>query len=167
MARGRDTSTFRIEKKTREELINGCSHPALLREIFERSRDLAFGRGTVAEFNFFCRQQPCILWSPEDQKEWSVNVRITHEIDPALVRVSRVVWAVVNTVAAQGPLLRGDEELHHECGNNGHGNTGIGTCLNPGHMIRGTQETRRNLKIARRLLRTVGSGDHLIKGVTA
>lgn len=155
MGRGRDTATLRIDNQVREEIIRSCNQPELLREIFERARGLVFGRGTVLEFDAFCRSQPCILWTPSDPNERHITVRVTRELDPVLIHVGRVVWTICNTVPAQGPLLQGHEELLHSCGQNGDPHNGHGVCLNPGHMIRGTEEARNVLRQARRALRQV------------
>jgi hypothetical protein len=152
---GRDTRTLRIERPVIAEILRSCSHPDLLADIFDRARGLVFGRGSVLEFDAYCRQQPCILWQPEDLTQRHVTVRVTREQDPIVISIKRVVWTICHTVSAQGPPLGGDEEVLHTCGRNGNHNNGHGVCLNPVHMVRGSCENRTALRQARHLMRTL------------
>lgn len=155
MAQGRDCNTIRLDKQVRAEILANVNHPELLAEIFTRSRDLAFGRGTVLEFDAFCREQPCVLWMPEDKTIRHVTVRVSREIDRVLIHVARVVHTIVHVVPGQGPLLLGHEELLHTCGNNGQAHNAYGTCLNPAHFAAGTSENRQALRQARQLMRSL------------
>jgi hypothetical protein len=154
---GRDTHTLRITRQLKEEILRGCDQPDILRAIFEQAWGLAFGRGTVDEFDQFCRAQPCIKWNPDDPSERHVTVDVSGEREKILIAVHRVVWTIVHTVSAQGPTLMGDQELLHSCGNNGTPNTGFGVCLNPAHLIVGTQDNRVALRQARKVLRRLNA----------
>lgn len=152
--KGRDMNTVRIERSVVEEILRNVSHPDLLRAIFEKARDLAIGRITQAEFDFYCRSQPCILWAPENPTQRHVPVRVTRSQDLALPHVARVVYTI--THVKEPALLSHEEVMHPTCGLRGADNTAIGCCLNPTCMSRGTIKTRQALKVARRNLRTVG-----------
>lgn len=152
--RGRDTSEIAIDKKAKEEILRNCSNPELLKAIFEMADGLAFGRSTIDEFEAFCKAQPCILWTPSDETQRHITVRIYRESDRALRQVCRVVWRIcLNVVSAQGPALRGDEEVLHFCGHNGKDHNNYGTCLNPACFVRGNEENRQNLAYARLLMK--------------
>lgn len=151
MKKGRDTSTFRIDKLVITELLARVDQPALLKAIFDKARDICFGRCTQADFDAFCESLPCILWSPEDPTERNVTVRLANEEERVMIKVTRVVWRIVNR-----PDLRGHEELLHSCGRNGHHSTARGSCLNPAHLLRGTPEKRIELKLLRQAARTFG-----------
>lgn len=155
MAHARDCHTIRLDKQVRAEILRNVDRPDLLGEVFERSRGLAFGRGTVLEFDAFCRTLPCILWVPEDITLRHVTVRISGEPDRLMIHVARVVHTIVHVVSAQGPLLTSEDELLHTCGNNGACNSARGCCLNPIHFVRGTIENRVALKQARELMRSL------------
>ncbi len=155
MAQGRDCNTIRLDKRVRAEILENVDKPTLLAQIFEHSRGLAFGRGTVAEFEALCRSMPCIFWMPEDRSTRHVTVRVSRELDGVMIHVARVVHTIVHVVTTQGPLLRAHDELLHTCGNNGQANTGFGTCLNPAHFATGTTENRVALKQARTLMRSL------------
>lgn len=151
---GRDTSEIAIDKKAKEEILRSCSHPELLRSIFETADGLAFGRVSLEEFETFCRAQPCIFWTPSDPGQRHVMVRIYRETERATRQVCRVVWRIcLNVIDAQGPPLMGDEEVLHWCGNNGRKHDAVGTCLNPGCFMRGNTETRTDLAHARALMK--------------
>lgn len=150
MSRGRDTSTFRIDSAVRKQIIRCCSDPERLAQIFEAARDMVFGRATLASFQGFCQTSGCILWQPGDTDSWRVEVRVTRELEPVLVSVTRAVWAIVNVLPEQKQLTSSEEVLHL-CGRNGHSSTKVGACLNPAHLIPGNQENRVDLARARKL----------------
>lgn len=162
MSYGRDTSTLRITRQNKEDLIACCSHPALMREVIQRVERLAFipagpeRDAHLVEYHTFCKGLPCILWQPEDSSRCNMQIRVTREPDTALIKLCRVVWTVCHVVSEQGPALRGHEEVLHSCGRNGASDTSYGACINPDHLVRGTEETRQQLKEARVAMRKVG-----------
>lgn len=162
MSFGIDTARLRITRQNREEIIASCDQPALLREVIQRAERLAFLRpgperaSHLAAFDAFCEGLPCLIWQPQDSTKCHMDIAVTREIYPVIISVSRVIWTIVHVVSEQGPLLRGYEELLHFCGKNGAPHTGHGACINPAHLLRGTQETRTQLKDARRTLREIG-----------
>lgn len=151
--KARATHTLRIDRRLLETIAVNCDLPDLMREIFAHTWAMAFGRMSHDVFMKFCRDLPCILWTPEDLSTRHVNVRVTDDVELRLVCVSRVVWTACQVT---GPLLGSDEELLHSCGNNGAPNTARGMCLNPAHLVRANAESRMALKKARTLLRQVG-----------
>lgn len=155
MALGRDTSTFRIDRHVREEIIRNCSAPDRLRTIFDMAAGLAYRRVSLEEFEATCRRMGCILFTPLDG-QCNIEVRVTREIDPVMIKIHRVVWAITHTISEQGPSLKPHEMVLHLCSSNGHPGTGEGSCLNPAHFIRGTIENKQDLAIARRLMRKNG-----------
>lgn len=159
MARGRDAHTFRITPAKRAELIDGCSEPGILRDIFAQADSLAFKRvgydrdNAIAHFEEFCRQQPCIIW---EQIGAGIEVDVTRG-EVALIRVSRVIWHITHVVSEQGPPLRKFEELLHSCGHNGGDQTSKGSCVNPAHLIKATADARIELWLARRTMKKIGA----------
>jgi len=101
-------------------------------------------------------RSPCLLWSPDDPTERNVTVRVAGEQDRVMIKVTRVVWRITHVVPAQGPDLRGHEDLLHSCGRNGHSSTAKGACLNPAHLFRGTPDNRMELAVLRRTARKLG-----------
>lgn len=156
MSRGRDTNTLRIEKDVLAEILRNCSDPSTLGLIFGLTKDLAFRRISVEEFDAYCGEQPCIFWQPDDPNQRHVDVRVTRETERVMIHVCRIVWTVCHVTAEQGEPLRGHEELLHSCGHNGAVSTAFGACLNPAHMVKGTPESRLALKKIRFLKKQIG-----------
>lgn len=154
MARGYDTSRLIIETRVIKDIVAGCDKPEVMLAILAQARELAFRRTTVQAFNEFCEAQPCILWQPESPH--LLDVRIKREIECVPIRVTRVVWTITHVCSQQGEMLRGHEELHHNCGNNGHAHSAQNACLNPSHLIRGGVEFRTELKKVRKILEKRG-----------
>lgn len=155
MARGIDTARLRIDKIAVREILSNCTDPTALKAIFEKSRDIVFGRSTVAEFNAFCQAQPCILFQPDHPSQVHVEVMIAERPNRVIISVTRIVWTIVNVVKEQGPWLLGSEVLLHTCGHNGAASTGHGACLNPAHLFKATDDDKNRLATARKTLREV------------
>lgn len=157
MSRGRDTSTIRIDRKVLTEILQNVDQPEILSQIFLMAAGLPLRRNTVEEFERLCNDAPCILWRPEDVTKRHVTVHITRQTDRTMVHVCRVVWRIVHTVPELGPMdLRSHEEVLHNCLSMQEKNTAFGACLNPAHMVRGTSESRTELKVFRALARKIG-----------
>lgn len=154
MARGIDTSQLIIENRVVKDIVAGCDKPEVMLAILAASREVAFRRMTVDAFNEFCAAQPCVLWTPEYPH--LIDVRIRRKIETTPIRVTRIVWTITHVCSLQGEMLRGHEELHHDCGNNGHANSGQGACLNPAHMIKGGAEVRKELRKVRDIMQRRG-----------
>lgn len=158
MIRGRDTHNVRVDKQLISEILISCSDRDTIEVIFSLTRDLALGRVTLGAFNEFCAELPCIFWEPSDPDQRHVTVAVTREMERKLTTISRAIWVITRQViSAQGPALRGHEEVLHSCGNNGNSSSGHGACLNPAHLVRGTVGARIKLKVARTLLKRVGA----------
>lgn len=161
MIKGRNTTTFRIDRRKRMEVISQCSHPAVLTEIFRRADALVFVPKAdralaVEDFRSFCHEQPCIVWQPEDQTQRHITVVVTREAEEKITTVPRLVYTITHVVPEQGGPLMGDEEVLHTCGRNGNNSTGYGTCLNPDHLMRSDEEGRMQLAEIRRGARKLG-----------
>lgn len=157
MIRGRDTHNVRVDKQLISEILTGCSDRDTIEVIFSLTRDLALGRITLQAFDDFCAELPCVLWQPSDPDQRHITVAVTRELERKLITISRAVWTITRqVVSAQGPALRGSEEVMHKCGHNGVSSTGYGACLNPAHLLRGTEKERLRVASARRTAREVG-----------
>jgi hypothetical protein len=156
MAHGYDTHTLVIDKRVLKQILDGCSLPDHFREILRQIRELAFRRITVEQFDAFCEAQPCIIWEPEDESIRHVEVRVQGQVDPKLVRITRIVWTLSHICQEQGPDLRGHEDVHHKCAHNGQSHSSRGCCINPAHIFRGDAKTRAKLHQAREILRRHG-----------
>lgn len=152
----RPTDALLITRQLREEIINDCDRPDVFRAILDRARDIVFGRSTVEEFDAFCAAQGCVCWMPEDTSKRHVNVRCRREPDTVVISIARVAWAMTHVCLAQGPGLKGSEELQHICGHNGAAHTGQGACLNPIHLWRGDHHQRITLKMTRQMMKSIG-----------
>lgn len=156
MSQGRDTHRLIIDGKNIKALVNGVDNPALLREVFRLVRELAFKRITVDQWTAACNMMGCILWKPEDPTDRHMTVRTRDQMEPVLIKITRVMWTATYVCSEQGPELRGYEELHHSCDNNGDSSTGYGACLNPAHLWRGDAATRLQLRQMREVMHRAG-----------
>lgn len=157
MIRGRDTHNVRVDRQLLQEILAGVSDRDTIEVIFSLTRDLALGRITLQAFDDFCAELPCVFWQPSDPDHRHIAVAVTRELERKLITISRAVWVVTRQViSAQGPALRGSEEVLHKCGHNGNPSTGYGACLNPAHLVRGTEKERLQVANARRVAREVG-----------
>lgn len=160
--RARHTASIVITMKVISELVDYCSDPILLRDILRRAAGLlSVPRGdermaAVAALEEFCRAAPCIRWQPEHRTR-HVDVPLRNmQGHTAVISVARVLWTAFYVVPEQGDNrgLGTEDEILHTCGTRGQANTGYGTCLNPGHMLRANEALRIELARTRRVLRT-------------
>lgn len=157
----RHTASIVITAKVISELVDYCTDPDLLRDILRRAAGLiSVARDdravAVTALEDFCKQAPCILWHPHYRTR-HVDVPLRNmQGHTAVISVARVLWTAFYVVPEQGDNkgLGIHDEILHTCGTRGQANTGYGTCLNPGHMLRADEDLRIELARTRRVLRT-------------
>lgn len=132
----RDTDTFNhAHRGIRKTLLENCSDPDLLKVLLDSPMRLP--------------DTPCILYTRDDGKRHvDYPERKTFKDGGfVLVSVSRAAFAIARQNSRDH--LKRDEEALHSCGVRGDNATGIGCCINPHHIHKGTEDTRVSARVAR------------------